>query len=438
MKNLTRRDFLRAGSALAAGLCAPRLGFGQNAPQTPQLGKAKAVIQIWLWGGPCHMDTFDPKPKAGNDYAGPFSTAIATKTDGLTFNPRLSQLAAMSDKLSIIRSMTHSTNAHETASYLVQTGRMPGGTVYPCVGAVISKFKGYEAGYKNVIPPYIVLTEPLGRFSESGFLGARYKPFATGGDPAKNPFVVEGIVAEGVSVEHQKGKRELLEELNTFKKAMNQNPALAKGAISEDQAYDLIMGDAGKIFDLSDEPEKVRERYGKNTLGQSCIIARRLVEAGVPYVTVNSKGWDTHKMHFKIMENALPMLDRAVSALIEDLSQRGLLDTTIVWCGGEFGRAPKIQWTPPFSGGRGHWGYAFSTLMAGGGFKGGTFVGETDDKAEYVTKRPVHPSDLIGTIYNRLGIDSNTTIMHPNGYPVSVIEPKPKDAASDGLLFEVI
>ncbi len=435
MDIINRRNFLKTAAGAGAALWAkPSIIAGEVSPKA----KAKAVIQIWLWGGPCHMDTFDPKPDAGSEYAGPFTSTVATKTDGLLFNSNLTELAKISDKLSVIRSLTHSTNAHETASYLVQTGRLPGRDVYPAVGAVISKLRGYDAGYKNVIPPYIVLTEPQGRFSESGFLGSKYKPFATGGDPAKNPFAVEGIIAEGVSAKRQKSKRELLEELDTFKKLSKASAVAGKAAICEEQAYDLILGSAGKVFDLQSENEKMRARYGNNTFGQSCLMARRLVEIGVPYVTINYRGWDTHKLHFQEMNRMLPTMDKAVSALITDLDERGLLDSTIVWWTGEFGRAPRIQWTPPFNGGRGHWGHAFSAMVAGGGFKGGTFVGETDKRAEYVTKRPVHPSDLIATIYRQLGIDENTKIRHPQGHEVPLVEDASKETKTDGMLKEIV
>ena len=169
---------------------------------------AKSVIQIWMWGGPSHLDTFDPKPDAGRDYCGPFTKPIATNVDGIRICELLPQLAKQADKYSIIRGMTHGVNAHETAAYTVQTGRISGGRdVYPGAGAVISLFKGYDAGYKGLIPPYIVLTEPQGRFSEAGFLGSRFKPFATGGDPAQARFTVEGVVAPGISDSRQQSRR---------------------------------------------------------------------------------------------------------------------------------------------------------------------------------------------------------------------------------------
>ncbi len=201
---INRRSLLQAGLAGATGfwLADPATGDG---PAATRPGKAQAVIQIWMWGGPAHIDTFDPKPGAGYDYCGPLSKTSKTNVPGIEIGELLPLLAQQADKYAIIRSMTHGQNGHETASYMTQTGHPAGGKeVYPCVGAIVSKFKGHDAGYKGLIPPYIVLTQPQGRFSEAGFMGSRYKPFATGGDPARPRFAVEGVVAEGISDERQR------------------------------------------------------------------------------------------------------------------------------------------------------------------------------------------------------------------------------------------
>jgi hypothetical protein len=415
---LSRREILRGSicSAAALALSGQQVFAAPKAVSARRTAKAKSVIQIWMWGGPSHIDTFDPKPKAGHDYCGPLTKAIATNVDGVQIGQSLPLLAKQADKYSIIRSMTHGVNGHETASYITQTGRKPGGRdVFPCVGAVVSLLKGYSAGYKGLIPPYIVLTQPQGRFSEAGFLGSRFKPFATGGNPAKTPFLVEGIASPGITRDRQKARRELLHKLDTLGNAMKDNPQIKDLNKAEQQAYDLILGDAGKVFDLSTEKDELRTRYGRSTFGQSCLMARRLVEKGVPYVTINYKGWDTHKNHFQTMRQKLPELDKGMSTLLADLSDRGLLDSTIVWWGGEFGRTPKIQWKPPWNGGRSHYGRVFSTVVAGGGFKGGRVVGSTDAKAETVKDRPVYPWDLIASMYELLGIDPNTKLPHPQG-----------------------
>jgi uncharacterized protein (DUF1501 family) len=442
---ITRRTALRRGFLGAAGLLiANNLGLralAETLPATtakPQ-ARAKAFIQIWLWGGACHLDTFDPKPEAGNDYCGPFKTPIATNVTGVRICELLPLLAQQAGKYSLIRGLTHGVNAHETAAYMVQTGRMPGDRqVYPSVGAVVSLFKGYDAGYRGLIPPYIVLTELQGRFSEAGFLGSRYKPFATGGDPARTPFAVEGVVAPGISEKRQRDRRDLLGKLNTLAHAQPGDVRLAELAQSEAQAYDLILGDAGKVFDLSQEKNELKERYGRNTFGQSCLMARRLVERGVPYVTINYKGWDTHKQHFQTMRRMLPELDKGVATLLQDLADRGLLDSTIVWCSGEFGRTPRIQWEPPWNGGRGHYGKAFSALVAGGGFKGGQVVGATDARGEEVTVRPVYPGDLIGSFYELLGIDHDAKLPHPEGLPVRVTPSVDEGLKLAGRLTEIM
>jgi hypothetical protein len=418
-------------------LLADRLGRPAQAADGD--ATAKAVIQIWMWGGPSHLDTFDPKPKAGYDYCGPLSSPIPTNVDGIMIGQLLPQLAQQADKYSIIRSMTHGVNAHETASYMVQTGRKSGGRiVYPCVGAVVSLMKGYDAGYEGLIPPYIVLTQPQGRFSEAGFLGSKYKPFATGGDPAREPFAVEGIVAEGITEDRQRGRRDLLGKLNTLGRTMKGDPQLDTFARSEERAYDLILGDAGKVFELSEEDDDLRDRYGRSTFGQSCLMARRLVEQGVRFVTINYKGWDTHKQHFQTMRRKLPELDRGMATLLEDLSDRGLLDSTIVWWSGEFGRRPKIQWEPPWNGGRGHYGHVFSAVVAGGGFKGGCVVGASDAKGETVKDRPVYPCDLIGSMYELLGIDPEATLPHPQGHIVRATPTAADGVETGGRLTEIM
>jgi hypothetical protein len=437
---ISRREAMRRGLAGAGGLIlANSFGLPARAETQAVKAKAKSVIQIWMWGGPSHLDTFDPKPEAGYDYCGPLNKPIATNVDGIVIGELLPLLAKQADKYSIIRSMTHGINAHETASYMVQTGRKPGERqVYPGVGAVVSLLRGYDAGYQSLIPPYIVLTELQGRFSEAGFLGNRYKPFATGGDPAQTKFAVEGIVAQGVTDQQQRDRRELLHNLNTFEHVLKYDASLKALNISEEQAYDLILGDAGKLFDLAQEKNELRDLYGRNTFGQSCLMARRLVEKGVPFVTINYKGWDTHKQHFQIMRRKLPEMDKAMAALLTDLSDCGLLDSTIIWWSGEFGRTPKVMWEAPWNGGRGHWGSVFSALVAGGGFKGGHVVGASDAKGEQVKDRPVYPCDLIASMYELLGIDPDGKLPHPLGLTARVTPSAEEGVTMGGRLKEIM
>jgi uncharacterized protein (DUF1501 family) len=432
--SISRRDALRRGLFGAGSLLLAR-----PARAAAQPAKAKSVIQIWMWGGPAHVDTLDPKPAAGYDYCGPFTKPIPTNVSGIEINELLPLLAGQADKYSIIRSMTHGVYAHETASYMVQTGRRPGERLlYPCAGAVVSLLRGYNAGYSGLIPPYVVLTQPQGRFSENGFLEERYRPFATGGDPAQARFAVEGVVAPGVSDQRQKDRRELLHSLNTLEKAMAHDPSFAALDETERQAYELILGDAGKVFDLSQETDEMRDRYGRNTFGQSCLVARRLVERGVPYITINYEGWDTHRQNFQVMRQKLPQMDKGMATLLQDLSQRGLLSTTLLWWGGEFGRTPKVMWEAPWNGGRNHWGDVFCALVAGGGFKGGHVVGASDAKGEQVRDRPVYPCDLIGSIYELLGFDADGKLPNSQGLDVHMTPTVADGIKMGGRLKEIM
>jgi hypothetical protein len=402
--------------------------------------KAKSVIQVFLWGGMSHTDTWDPKMDAGYDYTGQFTSAIDTNVTGMRLGSLFPQLAKQADKFSIIRSMTHRNNGHETAAYLMQTGHMPGERLaYPCIGAVFALLKGESAGYKGLIPPYVVLTQPQGRFSESGFLGSRCKPFATGGDPNATRFEVEGVTARGITDQRQTARRNFLHSMNTLGNTMPENPELKIAKEAESKAYNLILGEGKDVFDLSKEDVKLRDRYGRHTFGQDCLAARRMVEAGVPYVTINYPGgWDTHSNHFATMNKQCPQLDQGLASLLLDLSERGLLESTVVWCCGEFGRSPKVDWQPPWNGGRNHYGNVFSVMVAGGGFKGGQIVGSSDAKGEEVKDRPVYPIDLLGSIYELAGIDADAKLPHPLGFDARVLASSESGAKTAGRLKEIM
>ncbi|MDD3588242.1 MAG: DUF1501 domain-containing protein [Thermoguttaceae bacterium] len=439
---MRRRSFIEAGFGLF-GIPAVGNAFYDNvygAETTPsvegvRLGKAKSVIQIWMWGGPSQLETFDPKPGAGKDYCGPWTLPIKTNVPGIEISQSLPELAKCADLYAIIRSMTHGTNHHETAAYMMQTGRMPGGgLVYPNIGAIISKIDGYDKGYKAPIPPYVVLTTSQGRFSESGFLGPRYKPFVTGGDPNKTPFLVSGFVAEGMTDKRQQLRRDMSGKIDALGAAMPENPLFEKIDHLRDSSYRLLESDDVKVFNLETEPDKIRDAYGRNWFGQSCLMARRLVERNVPYVTLNYRGWDTHKKHFEILTRRQPELDQGLSMLLKDLRDRGLLDQTVVWWSGEFGRTPKIGWEAPWLGGRGHYGRCFSAVVAGGGFKGGKVVGASSDTGETVLRRPVAPQDLLGSIIAQAGIDPNGKLENNKGFDLPVMTP----ASEAGLLLEIM
>ncbi len=443
---LSRREMLGRGALGLGGfllgqqLCAASGSKPGTSPGEKPRARAKAVIQIWLSGGPPHTDTFDPKPESGSDYTGPLNGFLETNVKGIRIGEKLPKLAKLADKYSLIRSATHGVAGHETASYMMQTGRRPGGRlVYPAIGAMCCALKGPDdEDSKSLIPPYIVLTQPQGRFSEAGFMGQRYRPFATGGDPNSQRWAVEGIVAPGISDAQQAYRRDMLAQSDLLAQALEDHPEIRTAQQAKEEAYGLIIGDAGKVFDLSEEKDDLRQAYGRNTFGQSCLAARRLIEGGVKYVTVNHWGWDTHKEHFQASNRLLPMLDNGLGTLLTDLSERGLLDDTLVWCCGEFGRTPKIDWGPPWNGGRHHFPHVFSVLVAGGGFQGGQVVGSSDSKGERVRDRPVYPGDLFVSIFELLGIDPDANLPHPMNEIIKAA-PQPEEGIQRaGKLVEIM
>ncbi|MDW8080057.1 MAG: DUF1501 domain-containing protein [Thermoguttaceae bacterium] len=462
-QELSRREVLRQGVAGAAGVMAAASALhpvvyaavAQKKPEeelaeqkaardqaavekAKDKPKIRSVIQIFLWGGMSHNDTWDPKPGAGYDYLGEFDRVIGTNVDSIQLSSLFPELAKQADKYSLIRSMTHGNDGHETAAYLMQTGHKPGGQLsYPSVGAVFAYFKRKE--YSGLLPPYIVMLQAAGRFSEEGFLGPAYKPFATGGDPNAQRFEVQGIINRGLSDDRQRARRQLLERINLLGSGLSHVSDMAAVEQARERAYQLILGEGREVFNLDNEPRDVRDRYGRNTFGQECLVARRLVEAGVPYITISFPGgWDTHANHFATMRRQCPMLDQGLAALIEDLHRRGLLNSTLVWCTGEFGRTPRVSWEPPWNGGRHHYGRVFTVLVAGGGLKGGRVVGATDDKGENVKDRPVYPVDLLGTFYLLAGIDAKAELPDPLGLGARVLDPEGEQMPSAGLLEELL
>ncbi|MBM3859255.1 MAG: DUF1501 domain-containing protein [Verrucomicrobia bacterium] len=454
--HLSRRELIRRGALIAAGGLSSRI-LAAEVAKTPEQkaaeekaardtaakakakkGQTKSVIQIFLWGGMSHNDTWDPKPGTGYDYLGEFDKVIPTNVNGIQLSSLFPKLAQQADKYSLIRSMTHGNNGHETAAYLMQTGHQPGGRLaYPSVGAIFAFFKKEQ--YKGLLPPYIVMLQGAGRFSEEGFLGPAYKPFATGGDPNAERFEVQGIVNRGINDGRQQARRELLDKVNLLGYGLADNPEMDAAEAAKQKAYGLILGKGKEVFNLDNEPTELRNRYGRNTFGQECLAARRMVEAGVPYVTISFPGgWDTHANHFATMKAQCPMLDQGLATLLADLKERGLLDTTLVWCTGEFGRTLKISWEPPWNGGRHHYGDVFTVLVAGGGFKGGRVVGASDEKGEKVKERPVYPSDLLGSMYLLAGIDAKAKLPHPWGLDAYVLDTENEGMKSAGLLEEIL
>ena len=392
--------------------------------------RAKSVILIYLDGGPAQTETFDPKPAAGRNYYGNYKGVCKTNVEGIEIGEKLPLLATMADKYTLIRSMTHGSNAHETGHYAMITGdTSKSAIVYPSFGAVISYMK--KDTYKGVLPCYISVTSANSRFNEGGFLGNAYKSFDTGGKPESSEFEVEGIVNKFVNKDRLNQRMALLDG---FESPLNKRELDSLRATN----MEFIWGESREVFNLNNEPDSVRKRYGISRLGQSCLVARRLVEAGVPFVNVRTTGWDTHKKHFNYMNTKLPDLDRAVSALLADLDSRGLLDSTIVLLGGEFGRTPKVLWEAPWNGGRAHYGKTFSYLVAGGGFLGGKVLGATDKTGEKVIERPVRPCDLIGTVYLLMGIDPYGTLPHVSEGDLPILPSLLEKGKSNGLLYEII
>ena len=385
---------------------------------------AKSVIEIWLWGGPSQLETFDPKPDAPHDYNNGLKT-IKTNT-GIELHEWMTELAKCADLYSIIRSMTHPFFGHETATYLMQTGRNPGGGVtFPALGALISSSRVKGPGlkkntvqtgmlYEGELPPFVILTSAKGRFSEVGFLGEAYAPLVTGGRASAKQFDVDGIVPPGGmypdGLRPTQLKQKIQERFSRCS-ALDRLPPDAAFEAAGAAARNIILGKAAETFDLSREKDALRKRYGTTQgggyteIGQQLLAARRLVEYGVPYVSINYSGWDSHKRHFETMRRPSAEMDQAVATLLQDLKEHDLLDSTIVWVSGEVGRVPKVDRQPPWNGGRNHFPRCFSALVAGGGFKGGCVVGKSDETTDNVKERPVTPQDFLGSIMELAGID---------------------------------
>lgn len=434
-----RRDFLRVGTLGLMGLgLADWLRLEADGQVKP--GKATSVIQLWMGGGPSHLDTFDPKPEAGQGFTGPLRKPLETNVPGVLISELFPELARHADKYTILRGMTHGNNNHETATYMMMTCTPSSGElVYPTLGSVVALKKGPQEGSAGGLPPYVTLTQPLGRISEAGFLGNEHRSFATGGDPNAKEFRVQGIVPpRNLAGPQLDARRSLVEALDTLAREIEGDARLEAMDAHQARAYDMILGDARRAFDLAEEPDALRDRYGRNRFGQGCLVARRLVERGVPFVTINMGGWDTHRDNFGAMQKLAPMLDGGFATLLDDLSGRGLLESTAVVWYGEFGRTPKVFAEPPWFGGRHHYGPVFSAVVAGGGFRGGEILGASDARGEQVQDRPVYPWDLSASLYQLLGIDPMGTLPHPQGCVTYVTPLAGGDVPSGGLLSEIM
>jgi hypothetical protein len=415
---VNRRDFLKVGALTALGLTLPDLLRARAAAATEgKEVKKTSCILIWQGGGASHMDMWDPKPEAPLEFRGPFGT-IPTNVSGVRLAEPMERTAKVMDKFSIIRSFTHPNSGHEQATHMMLTGYFPilgGRNEMPSYGSIVSKVRGPN---KPGMPAYVTIpSTPTS--SNAGYLGVAYNPFSVDGDPNNKGFQVRNLTLPGAVTEGRfTDRRALLGKLDTL--ARESDPSgLMKGMDAfKGKACELVTSaEARKAFDLSQEPEKLRDEYGRNTLGQSCLLARRLVEAGVTFVTINSGGWDTHANNFEeLKRNRLPQFDPAWATLVRDLSDRGLLDSTLVMAFGEFGRTPRIN---PQAG-RDHWPNAMSIALGGGGIKGGVVLGESDARGEYPKERPLSQGDLFTTMYTLLGMDPNVEYYNEANRPLKI------------------
>lgn len=421
-----RREALRVGVLTALGLTLG--GWSRLRADAPAAGPARSCILIWLDGGPSHLETFDPKPDAPAEVRGPFAP-IATAVPGVAIGEHLPGLARRLDRIALVRSMTSPLGEHNFGSHYLLTGYQPTPALtYPSLGAVAARVRGASA---SALPPYLAVPD-FNPMAGAGYLAARCAPFAVGGDPARPDFRVRDLdFYPGITADRFDRRRGFLDTLDAFARDLDAGPDAGSTPDEDEaefaQAYRLIGSpEAKRAFRLDEEPDAVRDRYGRRTLGQSCLLARRLVERGVPFVTVNDKGWDTHDnlvtrlkegyTGAKVGVGLVPTLDLAVSALIDDLADRRLLDETLVVVMGEFGRTPKLN----TQGGRDHWPRVFSVALAGGGVAGGAVVGRSDALGESPADRPVTPADLARTIYTLLGIDPDREFQTADGRPVRV------------------
>ncbi len=419
---ISRRSMLRIGSLALGGVTLVDLlrRRARTSPPTPSTTDT-AVIQLFLGGGPSQLDTFDLKPDAPADIRGEFHE-ISTSVPGIRISEHLPQLAAAMDKFSVVRSVTHDNSSHLPSSHLVQTGyvapnAISGRNMNPSTGSVVARVRGPVS---NGLPTYVAVPRPQA-FAGAGYLGAAYNPFTTEAEPNEKDFEVRDLkFPAGVTPGRIERRSSLLRELDNLRRGIDASGQLAGMDALHQQAMDMITSSSAiRAFDIQKEPDRVRERYGRTSMGQNLLLARRLVEAGVSYVScLSGGGWDTHVNNFGEQKNMLlPRLDQALSALILDLHERGLQKRVLVNVMGEFGRTPKIN----KDAGRDHWPGAFCVLMAGGGLEMGRMIGTTDHHAAYPTSKPYSPGDVLATIYHVLGINRQEEFHDHAGRPIKIL-----------------
>jgi Protein of unknown function (DUF1501) len=425
---MTRRSFLRVGFLGVAGLSlADQLRLRSAAAESGRSTKDTAVILFYLSGGPSHIDTYDLKPNAPLEFRGEFKE-IATNVNGIRICEHMPRQAPMMDKLAIVRSLTHTNGAHGMGTHWMMTGYVPSvetsDNQNPSCGSITARIRGANAAQ---IPAYVCLPNPSA-CTNAAYIGAEYNPFTPGSDPNDENFQVRDLrLTPRVDLARFQNRRELLAGLDTLRRDVDAQGTAAGYDRFYRDAFEIVTSDACRqAFDITRENPRLRDRYGRDSFGQSALLARRLVEAGVTFVTLNfagSGGWDTHANNFEILKNQqLPCYDRAIATLVEDLHERGLANKVLVVSYGEFGRTPRVNGTA----GRDHWPGAMFALFAGGGLKVGQVVGSTDVRGEYPKTRPVGPQDVLATMYHVLGIDRGQVFHDAGQRPIPVLnEGKP-------------
>lgn len=428
-QGVSRRAVLRAGALGLGGLTLADLmrARGMGAPVGAR--DDLSVILVWLDGGPPQHETYDPKPEAAAEIRGPLK-AIETKVPGIQVSELLPEHARMMDRMAVLRSVHHGNDDHFAAAHWMLTGYLGSNAVNmapqnPSMGSVIAKLRGSRAAG---IPPYVGLpnTHSVGLapgYHGAAYLGRAYNPFSADGDPNRPGYAATDLNLPGDLTSRRLEDRQAL--LSAFDIARRQADAQAgdRDQFTRD-AFQLLTSDAARrAFEIDRESPRLRDRYGRHTWGQSCLVARRLVEAGVRFVTVTFSGWDWHSNLEKGMHDVLPVLDRAVATLVDDLDQRGLLDATMVLVMGEFGRTPRLNKGLPQDPipGRDHWGRLLSVLAAGGGVVGGTVIGSSNARGEAPRELPVTPKDLVASVYARMGIDPETIFQDRLSRPIPVV-----------------
>jgi Protein of unknown function (DUF1501) len=416
--HLSRRTLLRVGGLSTFGLALPDLLRAEATAPAKARSRARSVILVYLGGGLSHHDSFDLKPEAPPEVRGKY-TPISTNVPGLQVGELLPRMARAMDKVCLVRSQHHNNDHHETATNWVMSGRFGSAFGdYPAMGAVVA----HETGFTGTLPPYVAVprnpsfTWELGK---SAYLGGRYESFKAG-DPNQPNYKVQDVSpADALTPRKIERRERLLDAVDGLARQVHANDQIATYDEFRQRATAMVLsGEARKAFAIEAEPDRVRDRYGRTTFGQSCLLARRLVEGGVRFVTVTFGGWDHHAKVFENLEKKLPDFDRGFSALVTDLSERGLLADTLVVCMGEFGRTPKIN----KDAGRDHWAGAGSMIFAGAGVRAGTVIGATDKQGAYPTRRPVSPADVAYTVYDSLGIDPHKQLVAPDGRPIEILD----------------